>query len=59
MPARALAEHGPADRRELARMVGARYWGPGRFGAALGTAFEEGRIRRLTHRSYGPPKPSS
>ncbi|GAA3223762.1 hypothetical protein GCM10017691_11090 [Pseudonocardia petroleophila] len=57
--ARALAEHGPADRKELARIVGARYWGPGRFGSALGTAVEEGRVRRLTRRSYGPPDSSS
>ncbi|MCX6462269.1 MAG: hypothetical protein NTW05_01560, partial [Pseudonocardiales bacterium] len=59
MLARALAEHGPADRKELARIVGARYWGPGRFGSALGTAVEEGRVRRLTRRSYGPPESSS
>ncbi len=30
---RALAEHGPVERRELARLVGARFWGPGRFAA--------------------------
>jgi hypothetical protein len=30
---RALADRdGPTDRRELARVVGARFWGPGRFG---------------------------
>src|SRR5262249_54426210 len=27
----ALREHGSANRRELRRRVGARYWGPGRF----------------------------
>jgi hypothetical protein len=50
----ALAEHGPTDREELTRMVGGRYWGPGRFGAALQTAVAEGAIRRLSRRTYGP-----
>ena len=31
----ALHERGSANRRELQRRVGARYWGPGRFRAAL------------------------
>lgn len=50
----ALDEHGPTDRRDLAAMVGARYWGPGRFSAALGEAIAKGRIRRLSRRVYGP-----
>ncbi len=54
--ARALDEHGPTDRQDLARLVGARYWGPGRFGDALRAAVEEGRARRLSRRSYGPPE---
>ncbi|HEY1484578.1 MAG TPA: MFS transporter, partial [Micromonosporaceae bacterium] len=32
---RALAEHGPTERHLLASRVGARYWGPGAFHAAL------------------------
>ena len=52
--ARALAEHGPTERRELARRIGARYWGPGRFGTALDTAVDEGRATRMTRRTYGP-----
>ncbi|MEU0528993.1 MFS transporter [Amycolatopsis tolypomycina] len=52
--ARAVAEHGPTDRDELARIVGARYWGPGRFGQALRVALQEGAVRRLSGRSYGP-----
>ncbi len=52
--ARALDEHGPVERRELAQLVGARYWGPGRFGSALDTAVEEQRIRRMTRHTYGP-----
>ncbi|MFW6090421.1 MAG: MFS transporter, partial [Actinomycetota bacterium] len=54
--ARALEEQGPTDRQELARLVGARYWGPGRFGAALRSAVVEGRARRLSRRTYGPPE---
>ena len=53
--ARALNEHGPADRAELAQLVGARYWGPGRFGQALRAAVNEGRVQRLSRRTYGPP----
>ncbi|HLR46668.1 MAG TPA: hypothetical protein VK092_05860, partial [Deinococcales bacterium] len=52
---RALREHGPVDRAELAQLVGARYWGPGRFGQALRAAVNEGRARRLSRRTYGPP----
>jgi hypothetical protein len=32
---RALDEHGPTERQELAGLVGARYWGPGVFREAL------------------------
>jgi MFS family permease len=42
----ALEEHGPMTRRELAARVGARRWGPGRFGTALRAAQTEGRVRR-------------
>ncbi len=35
------------ERRELARLVGARFWGPGRFGSALAVALREGRVRRI------------
>lgn len=53
--AAALDEHGPTDRNDLARLVGARYWGPGRFAAALRAAVQEGRARRTSRRSYAPP----
>jgi MFS family permease len=42
-----LAQQGAVDRRRLARLVGARYWGPGRFGLALREAIREGRARRV------------
>ena len=50
----ALAEHGPTERRELARLVGARFWGPGRFAAALREAVEDGRAQRLSRSRFGP-----
>jgi len=44
-----LAEHGETSRAELARLAGARRWGPGRFGEALRAAVAEGRVRRRPH----------
>jgi hypothetical protein len=55
MIARALEEHGPLERDELKRLVGGRYWGPGRFRNALRAAVEEGRARRESRTIYGPP----
>ncbi len=59
--ARALAEHGPLERRELARLVGARAWGPGAFSGALRQAMLEGTARRLPGARVGPgeARPSS
>jgi MFS family permease len=45
---RALAEHGPTERRVLAQMVGSRYWGPGVFSRALRAATADGGIRRVS-----------
>ncbi len=50
----ALDEHGPTERRDLARLVGARYWGPGRFRAALRDAVEEGYARRVARSTFAP-----
>lgn len=52
--AAAVADRGTIDRDELARLVGARYWGPGRFRGALRETVEEGRIRRDGARSFAP-----
>jgi hypothetical protein len=52
--ARALDERGPTTRDELEALVGARYWGPGRFRAALRDAVLEGRARRLSRDTYAP-----
>ena len=51
---RALQDSGSANRRELGRRVGARYWGPGRFHAALREAVVEGRVKRLRGGQYAP-----
>jgi MFS family permease len=51
---RTLAEHGAVERRELARLVGARFWGPGRFAAALRRAVESGRAQRMSRSRFGP-----
>ncbi len=52
--ASALAENGPLDRRALAGRVGARFWGPGRFHAALREAVLSGKVRRLGRNRFGP-----
>ncbi|HEX4628547.1 MAG TPA: hypothetical protein VH137_07135, partial [Gemmatimonadales bacterium] len=56
--ARALKEHGPLEREELKGLVGGRYWGPGRFRAALRAATDEGLARRQSRTVYGPPLPT-
>jgi MFS family permease len=53
--ARALEQNGPMERDELERLVGARFWGPGRFRDALREAVREGRVARLSRNTYGPP----
>ncbi len=55
--ARALGDRGTIRRDELARAVGARYWGPGRFGRAVSEAVEEGRARRIARSTYAPAEP--
>ncbi len=54
---RALNEKGSANRKELARRVGSRYWGPGRFRGALREAVLEGRVKRLNRDQYAPKEP--
>jgi MFS family permease len=52
----ALERQGPVRRRRLAELVGARYWGPGRFGLALQEALREGRAQRLSGGVIAPVK---
>ena len=47
-----LRREGPLRREELARRVGARRWGPGRFRNALAEALSEGRIQRVSRGTY-------
>jgi MFS family permease len=42
------------ERAELERRLHATSWGPGRFGAALHQAVEEGSARRVSRHTYGP-----
>src|SRR3954451_14205595 len=48
---RVLDDLGPVDRDALATKVGARGWGPGRFGSALREAVDDGRVT-LRGRTY-------
>jgi hypothetical protein len=57
--ATALEEHGAVDRRELALIVDARGWGPGRFRAALREAVRTGAARPLSRSSFGPKEGST
>jgi MFS family permease len=50
----ALREQGSANRRELSRRVGGRYWGPGRFSEALREAVSQGRAKRLPKGEFAP-----
>ena len=51
---RATREGGAQTRAQLAERVGARYWGPGRFRAALRAAVADGAVRRVGRNTYGP-----
>ncbi|GAA0547344.1 MFS transporter [Actinomadura livida] len=53
--AQALNEHGPTSRQHLAELVGARYWGPGRFRAALREAVHEGLAQPQARNRFAPP----
>ncbi len=54
-----LRREGPLRREELARRVGARRWGPGRFRNALAEAAGEGRIRRVSRTTYDAARPTA
>ncbi len=56
---RALLEHGVMTREALAQRVGAHYWGPGRFRAALRAAIGDGTVRRLGRNTYAPASGSA
>ena len=53
---RAVQDKGELPRRELGRLVGCRYWGPGRFGRALRAGVQQGRFSRPRRGVYGPAR---
>ena len=57
--AEAVQQHGPMDPRALAQAVGARWWGPGRFRAALRRALADGRIVQGKGRRIEAPRGTS
>jgi hypothetical protein len=52
---RVLRERGTLDVRELRAATESRFWGPGRFAAALDRARRTGRVRREGRRRYTLP----
>jgi hypothetical protein len=60
--AAALGGAGPIERRQLAELVHAGIWGPGRFTPALRQAIAQGKVRRTGKGLYalvpGEPSPS-
>jgi MFS family permease len=52
---RVLEEHGELERNELKKLVGAHYWGPGRFREALRAAINEGRAAQRSRDVFAPP----
>jgi hypothetical protein len=52
---RAVRDKGVVSRGELGRLVGGKYWGPGRYGRALRVAVRQGRLARPRRGVYGPP----
>jgi hypothetical protein len=52
----ALEDRGEMKRGELGRVVACKYWGPGRFSAALRAAVGRGEIERTGFGRYGPAR---
>ena len=50
----AVQSGAPVSKAELAHRVGARTWGPGRFGKAISVATREGRLHRSAGGRYEP-----
>ena len=53
--AEVLRQRGPVSRDELKRLVGGRYWGPGRFRAALRAAIDEGAADQTSRTVFASP----
>jgi hypothetical protein len=53
----AVGAAGELSPLQLSQAVGAQYWGPGRFRAAVRSAVASGRIRRLGRNRLAAAKP--
>src|SRR3954454_12033631 len=53
---RALQDKGEMRRRDLGNLVGCKYWGPGRFSAALRQGVKRGAFEHTGCGRYGPPR---
>jgi hypothetical protein len=51
----AVREEGPIDEDDLRKLVGARFWGPGRFRPAVKEAVAEGRVVHVARNRLAPP----
>jgi hypothetical protein len=51
----AVREEGPIEDDELRKLVGARFWGPGRFHPAVKEALAEGRVVRVGRSRLAAP----
>jgi hypothetical protein len=50
---RVLADKGELPRKQLGDLAACKYWGPGRFSAALRAAVDQGRVRKVGRGRYG------
>jgi hypothetical protein len=55
----AVREEGPIEDDRLRELVGARFWGPGRFRPAVKEAIAEGRVVRVGHNRLAAPDSTS
>jgi hypothetical protein len=55
----AVREEGPLEDDRLRELVGARFWGPGRFRPAVKEAIAEGRVVRVGHHRLAAPDSTS
>jgi hypothetical protein len=51
----AVRQEGPLEEDDLRKLVGARFWGPGRFRPAVKEAVAEGRVVQVGRHRLAPP----
>jgi len=52
----AVSEEGPIEEDDLRKLVGARFWGPGRFRPAVKEALAEGRVVQVGRTRLAAPE---